>query len=79
MPAIGDAGADAMPFAAQPLGEHAPPARDRRAASSGPASSTVTARAEPAMRLRHLDPDRAAADDDQMLGRHRGWRKSFRW
>ena len=28
------------------------------------------ARAEPAMRLRHLEADRAAADDDQMLGQH---------
>ena len=35
---------------------------------SWPASSTVTARAEPAMRLRQLDADRPAADHDQMRG-----------
>src|SRR5208282_4675477 len=55
------------PFAAKPLGESRGEldvvARKKRADIEH-----GDPRTEPAMGLRHLDPDRSAADDDQMLG-----------
>ena len=56
------------PFSGEPIGEASGElgivARQQRADIEN-----RDPRAEPAMRLRHLDPDRSAADHDQMFGR----------
>ena len=66
-------------FRGQALGQEARPARDRRAAASGPRSSTVTRAPSRRCACAISIPIGAAADHDQMLAATRGWRRSSRW